>query len=75
MADDLERSQRPLKAVHVCTTNNGDEYHEVGQYNVTDVRWSWTNGHMARLLTVQVFKDGRLHSEHPFSNFLGVYYR
>ena len=71
---DRERSEKALIAVHVSCNQDGDEYHKVGFGDVTAVKWGLTSGHMAVLQTVQVFKDGKLFSEHPFSNVLGVYY-
>lgn len=72
--DDHDRSTKPLQAVHVSATNDGDEYHKVGYLEVTAIEWGWTSGSMAAIQTVQVFKKGSLHSEHPFPNVLGVYY-
>lgn len=63
-----------LKAVHVSSTNDGDEYYEVGRFGVSAIRWGANMGHRPPLTTVRVFKDGALHSEHPFANVLGVYY-
>lgn len=63
-----------LNAVSVCSTNDGDEYYEVGKNEVTEIKWSGTNGHMAPLDTVQVYKNGRLYSEHVFTQVLGVYF-
>lgn len=63
-----------LRAVFVNATNDGSEYYEVGRDAVSAVEWGQINGHMARLDTVRVFKAGKLHSEHPFSNCLSVYF-
>lgn len=68
------RKTLPLQAVSVSETNNGEEFYRVGFAGVTKIEWSETSGHMASLLTIQVWKDNKLHSEHPFSNVLGVYY-
>ena len=72
--DDHKRSEKPLLAVHVCSSDLGDEYHKVGSSDVTAIGWGWTSGSMAALLMVQVFKNGQLHSEHPFINVQSVYY-
>lgn len=71
----MSDTREPLKAVSVCATNDGDEFYEVGKNGVTAVEWGSSNGHMASLATVRVFKDGRPHSEHPFSSVLGVYFK
>ena len=71
---DQERSERKLHAVEVCSDNDGGEYYEVGKNGITAIKWDWTSGHMAALQTVTVYKNGKLHSEHCFSNVLGVYY-
>lgn len=67
-------SKPRLIAVSVSETNHGSEFYEVGKNNVSSIEWGSTDGHMAALATVRVFKDGALSSEHPFSNVLGVYY-
>jgi hypothetical protein len=67
-------SREPIKAVHVSSNNDGDEYYEVGRNDVTVIEWDGMNGHMATLDTIKVFNSGQLHSEHPFCNVLGVYY-
>ena len=73
--NDIERSEKALEAVHVYNTQDDNgEYYKVGFGDVTEIKWSWSSGHMAELQTVQVFKVGKLFSEHPFSNVLGVYY-
>ncbi len=69
-----ERSEMLLKAVHVSANNDGDEYYAVGFADVTAIKWDWANGSGAAIQTVQVFKNGHLHSEHPFPNVLSVYY-
>ncbi|NIA72455.1 hypothetical protein HBA54_28100 [Pelagibius litoralis] len=82
--------QEALKAVHVATTPDGDEYYEVGRGGVTSIEWGgvtsiewggvtsieWggISGHMAELDTVRVFVNGQLSSEHPFCNCLGVFF-
>lgn len=68
------QSNPPLKAVHVACNNDGDEFYQIGT-DVTSIEWGETNGHMAPLATIRVFKGGQLHSEHPFCNVLGVYYQ
>lgn len=71
---DAERSTTPINAVHVFETNEVSEYYKVGFADVTGIEWGRTNGSMAAIQTVQVFKNGHLHSEHPFPNVLSVYY-
>ncbi len=71
--NDAERSTTPI-AVHVTATDNGDEYYKVGFGDVTGIEWGWTSGSMAAIQTIRVFKNGHLHSEHPFPNVLSVYY-
>ena len=72
--NDAERSTTPINAVHVTATDNGDEYYKVGFGDVTAIEWGVTNGSLAEIQTVRVFKNGHLHSEHPFPNVLSVYY-
>ncbi len=74
MTNDTDRASKSLIAVHVSETDNGGEYYSVGSNDVTEIKWGETTGHMAMLQTIQVFKRGELHSEHVFSNVLGVYY-
>ena len=64
----------PLYAVSVAETNNGSEYHHVGRNDVTAVLWGEQAGHMAMLPTIQVFKNDKLFSEHPFTSVPGVYF-
>ena len=71
---DAERSEMPLKAVHVSANNDGDEYYGVGYGDVTAIEWGVTNGSLAKIQTIRVFKNGHLHSEHPFPNVLGVFF-
>ena len=67
--------KQALKAVHVSFYQDHDEYYEIGRNGVTSIEWGSINdGHMASLDTVRVFLNGHLHSEHVFSNVLGVYY-
>ena len=63
-----------LRAVSVASTDNGDEFYVVGVGGVTAIEWGEVSGNMAFLDTIRVFKDGKLHSEHPFSNCEGVYF-
>lgn len=63
-----------LRALNVSETDNGSEFYEVGRGGVTAIEWGEVCGHMAPLDTVRVFRDGKLHSEHAFSNCLGVYF-
>ena len=63
-----------LRALNVSVSDNGDEFYEVGRGDITAIEWGEVCGHMALLDTVRVFKDGKLHSEHVFSNCLGVYF-
>lgn len=63
-----------LRAVTVSEWADGGEHYSVGKNGVTAIEWGWSNGHMAALPTVKVFKNGIIHSEHPFSSVLGVYY-
>lgn len=72
--DDQERPNLPINAVHVCATDYVNESHKVGDDDVTAIEWGVTNGSMAEIQTVRVFKNGHLHSEHPFPNVLSVYY-
>ena len=71
---DSQRSEKKLRAVFVDSNNDGDEYYEVGKNDVTSIEWGWTNGDNAALQTIVVHKGNRMHSEHCFSNVLGVYY-
>lgn len=64
----------PLKSVYVCEDVDGIEHYEVGKNDVTAVEWHSQNGHMAAIPTIRVFVGGKLHSEHPFHNLIGVYY-
>ena len=76
MLEDHKRAHaHPLKAVHVVSDDSGDEYYEVGKRDVTDVRWGETSGHMFFLKTIIVYRNGKPHSEHIFSNVVGVYYK
>lgn len=63
-----------LRAVCVKTTEEAQEYYEVGLRDTTAIEWGMVSGHMAGLDTVRVFVNGQLHSEHPFSNVEGVYF-
>lgn len=63
-----------LRAVCVVSLEQEQEYYEVGKFGVTAIEWGEISGHMAPLDTVRVFKGGKLHSEHPFSNCEGVYF-
>lgn len=67
-------NEQPLVALNVSSDNNGEEYYVIGRNGVTAIEWGSTNGHMAALATVRVFKGGVLSSEHPFCNVFGVYY-
>lgn len=71
---DANEMNQSLRAIQVFACEGADEYYEVGRNNVTAIEWGSTNGHMAPLATVKVYRDGNLHSEHPFCNVLGVYY-
>lgn len=72
---DSERSEKwPLRSVTVSEFEGGGETYTVGYGGVTAIDWGSTSGHMAELKTVLVYKNGALHSEHPFANVLGVYY-
>lgn len=64
-----------LKAVCVFDTETEREYYEEGKRDVTSVEWGMVSGHMAGIDTVRVFKNGKLHSEHVFTNCLGVYFK
>jgi hypothetical protein len=59
-----------LIGVHVSPTSN----YLVGFADVTAVEWGEAPGHMAMLDTVRVFVNGQLHSEHTFTQVLGVYF-
>ncbi len=72
--DDQDRPNLPINAVSVAETDNGGEYYKVGYADVTAIEWSVTNGSLAEIQTIRVFKNGHLHSEHPFTNVLGVFY-
>lgn len=61
-------------ALSVSETDEGSEYYRVGDNQVTEIKWSTVNGHMAPLDTVQVYRNGVLHSEHMFANCSGVYF-
>lgn len=71
---DHDRKNKPLCAVNVSESEDGSEYYAVGRSGITAITWGETCGSMAALLTVQVWKNDALHSEHPFINVLGVYY-
>ena len=75
ITDGTIREGLELIAVHVACNNDGDEFYNVGERDVTAIVWGETNGHMAPLKTIVVYKDSKLHSEHPFSCVLGVYYK
>ncbi len=47
------------------------EHYEEGRAEVTAVEWGYRDGH----LTIKVFKNDQLHSEHPFAQVKGVYYK
>ena len=64
----------PLIAVQIFCTDDGDEFYKVGFNDVTAIEWNQTNGSMAAIRTIRVFKNNHLHSEHPFPNVLSVYY-
>lgn len=69
-----ERPNLPINAVQVFATDESDEYYKVGFSDVTAIEWNVTNGSLAEIQTIRVFKNGHLHSEHPFPNVLSVYY-
>lgn len=71
---DTERKRLPVRAVAVAEGEFGSEYYEVGKAGITGITWAETCGHMAPLMVVQVWREGRLNSEHNFANVLGVYY-
>ena len=48
-----------LKGVFVGPSDEGDEIYMVGTGATTAVEWGETNGHMASLDTVRVFRDGK----------------
>lgn len=62
----------PLKSVHIGMGETWNYEFTVGLDGVTAIEWGSMNGHMAPLPTVRVFKNGQLHSEHPFCNCIGV---
>lgn len=64
----------PLKGVSVFEIEGNSEFYFVGIDGITAVEWHEQPGHMAMLPTIRVYRDGKLHSEHPFHNVLGVYY-
>lgn len=72
-----ENQTKELKALSVWYSNDGEgqEYFEVGKYNVTAIGWGTTSGPYCDLKTVRVFIDGNLSSEFPFANTVGVYYK
>lgn len=63
-----------LRAITVSMGEGYNEHYAVGQGGVTSLRWGETNGHMAKLDTVQVFVDGKLSSEHVYPNCLSVFF-
>lgn len=71
---DPERTKLQIRAVHVACNQDGDEYYEVGRAGVTSIEWGNTSGHMAALLTIAVYRNDELHSEHIFTNVLSVIY-
>ena len=70
----VETVGKPLRMVNVVDREGCEEFYSVGKDNVTAIEWGTQNGHMAAIPTVRVFKDGKLLSEHPFHNVLGVYF-
>lgn len=72
---DQEREDWPIQGVRVTNREDGEEYYEDGKHDVTGIQWGKTNGHMAHIMTVRVYKNRVLHSEHPFVNCLSVYYK
>ena len=64
----------PINAVSVTETETSDEYYKVGHNDVTAIEWGTTNGSLAEIKTIRVFKKGVPFSEHPFPNVLSVYY-
>lgn len=72
---DDKRIERDIRAVHVHGDNDGhDEYYSVGVDGVTAIHWGKTNGSLDEMLTVRVYVNRVLASEHPFVNVLGVHY-
>lgn len=63
-----------LKAVTVTDYQGGSEYYNAGAFGITSIEWGEVSGHMSMIDTVRVFKDGKLHSEHPFTSCVGVYF-
>jgi hypothetical protein len=71
---DQHRVKLQIRAVHVACNQDGDESYQVGRGGVTSIEWGNTDGHMAHLLTIAVYRNDELHSEHIFSNVLSVIY-
>ncbi len=75
---DQERTGRDVASVYVADAPEpgaGALVFAVGFDDVTAITFGSTNGHMAPLQTVKVWKDEHLHGEFIFANCKGVTYR
>lgn len=64
----------PLSGVTVVEVEGCSEDYQVNHNGVTSIQWHQRHGSMAAYPTILVYVRGKLHSEHPFHNVLGVYY-
>ena len=66
--------KQKIKAVSVFETERGNEYHEVGKYEVTRIEACFKSGMHANIPYIRVWKGEHCVGEFCQHNVVGVYF-